>query len=82
MKATPAVDEPGAVIEKCVATAVVTVMAPLVPVIDGVTVSVPVIVCVPAVASVALKVPTPFVKVASAGSDAPGSELVKWTIPE
>ena len=56
-------------------------MASLVPVIDGVTVSVAVSVCVPAVRSVALNVPTPLVSVAFAGSVAAPSLLVKCTVP-
>jgi len=50
---------------------------PDVPVIVEVTVSVAVTVCVPAVSSVTEKVPTPLVRVASAGNCAEVSELVK-----
>ena len=56
-------------------------MALWLPVIELVTVSVAVTDCVPAVLRVTLKVPTPSVRVASAGRTAAGSELVKWTVP-
>ncbi len=46
-----------------------------------VTVSVAVIDWVPAVSSVAEKVPVPLVRVALAGSVAWASLLVKWTVP-
>ena len=46
-----------------------------------VTVSVAVIVWLPAVISVTLKVPAPLVSVALAGSTAAASLLVKWTVP-
>ena len=51
------------------------------PVIELVTVSVAVIVWLPAVLSVALKVPVPLVKVLLAGRTAAPSVLVKWTVP-
>src|SRR5947199_207804 len=56
-------------------------MALLVPVREAVVVSVAVRVRLPAVFSVALNVPTPFVNVPFAGSVAAGSLLVKWTVP-
>ena len=71
----------GALTAKCVAAAALTVMLPLVPVIEEVTVSVLVIVCVPAVFSVALKVPVPLVNVEFAGSVALPSVLVKCAVP-
>ena len=56
-------------------------MLPEVPVIAGVTVSLAVSVWLPAVFSVALNVPTPLVRVASAGKTAAPSVEVKWTMP-
>ncbi len=50
-------------------------------VIEGVTVSVAVIVWLPAVFNVAEKVPTPFVRVELAGSVAAPSLLVKCAVP-
>ena len=58
-----------------------TVMLPLVPVIEEVTVSVLVIVREPTVFKVALKVPTPLVNVESEGSTACASLLVKCAVP-
>src|SRR5437762_219964 len=52
-----------------------------VPVIEGVTVSVAVIVCDPAVLRVALKVPVPLVRVELTGSVAAPSVEVKCTVP-
>jgi hypothetical protein len=52
------------------------------PVIEGVAVSVAVIVCAPAVFNVAEKFPTPFVSVELAGSTAWPSVLVKCAVPE
>ena len=63
-----------------VATAL-TVIAPEVPVIDPVTVSVAVIALLPTVFSVAENVPTPFVSVEFAGNTAAPSVLVKCTVP-
>src|ERR1700690_2866920 len=63
-----------------VATAL-TAIAPAVPVIDPVTVSVAVIVLLPTVFSVAENVPTPFVSVEFAGNTAAPSVLVKCTVP-
>src|SRR5205085_111567 len=66
---------------KWVAAAALTAIALLVPVMLGVTVSVAVIVWLPAVFNVALNVPVPFVSVESAGSVAAPSVPVKWTVP-
>ena len=60
---------------------VFTVMFPLVPVIEEVTVSVLVIVREPTVFKVALKVPTPLVNVESEGGTACASLLVKCAVP-
>jgi hypothetical protein len=79
--AIPAVADAGALTLKCVTAAALTAIGPLVPVIDAVTVSVAVIVWLPAVSSVALNVPTPLVSVEFAGNTAAPSELVKCTIP-
>jgi len=78
----PVVAVAGATTEKCVVVPWPTVIDPEVPVTDGVTVSVAVMVCRPAVVSVAEKVPVPDTRVVSAGSVGPGSELVKCTMPE
>src|SRR5664279_2200915 len=71
----------GAETPRCVAPADATTMAALVPVMAALTVSVAVMVWLPAVVSVAGNVATPLVSVASAGSVAAASELVKWTVP-
>ena len=63
------------------AAAALTAMVLLVPVIELVTVSVAVIVWLPAVFRVALKVPAPLVRVLLAGRVAWPSLLVKWTVP-
>jgi hypothetical protein len=63
------------------AATVVTLMAPDVPVIDAVTVSVAAIVWLPKVLSVAVKLPTPSVSVEFTGNTAPSSLLVKCTLP-
>jgi hypothetical protein len=73
--------EAGAVTETCVAAPGFTVIDPLVPLIEDVTVSVAVIFRVPAVFRVAEKVPVPAVRLVSAGSVAAPSVLVKWTVP-
>jgi hypothetical protein len=73
----PAVATAGAETVKCVAAAADTIIEFDVPVIDGVPVSVAVMVCEPAVFSVAENVPTPQVNVASAGNTAAPSLLVK-----
>ena len=59
----------------------ITVIPDCVPVIVAVTVSVAVIVWLPAVFSVAEKVPVPLVSVEFAGSVAEPSLLVKCTVP-
>src|SRR5262249_59097255 len=58
-----------------------TVIDPLVPVTAGPSVSVPVMVCGPAVSRVAVNVPVPLVRAESAGRTACTSELVKWIVP-
>jgi len=65
-----------------IAAAALTVIVLLVPVMLVVTVSVAVIVWLPAVLSVALKVPVPLVSVLLAGRLALPSLLVKCTVPE
>ena len=77
MKAVPAVADAGAETEKWVAAAALTLIVFDVPVIEDDTVSVPVMVWLPAVFSVAENVPTPLVKVAFAGNTAAPSLLVK-----
>jgi hypothetical protein len=64
-----------------VAVPALTTIAPEVPVIDEVTVSVAVMVWLPAIFSVAENVPVPFVSVVFAGSTAWLSVLVKCTVP-
>lgn len=81
LKALPAVPDDGAVTTKCVAAPGFTVMELDVPVMDEVTVSVAVTVCVPSVFSVTENVPTPFVNVEFPGNVADGSVLVKCTVP-
>ena len=81
LKALPAVAEAGALTVKCVAAAADTVIVPLVPVIELVTVSVAVMVWLPPVASVALNVPVPLLSVELAGNTAEPSLLVKCTVP-
>jgi hypothetical protein len=66
---------------KCVADPALTTIAFDVPVIEEVTVSVAVTVRLPAVFSVALNVPVPFVSVLFAGKLALASVLVKCTVP-
>ena len=66
---------------KYAAAAADTLTAALVPVSDPLTVSVAVTVLLPAVLSVTLKLPEPFVNVELAGRTAAGSLLVKWTVP-
>jgi hypothetical protein len=77
LNAVPAVAVAGADTEKCVAAAGETAMVEEVPVKDAFVVSVTVMVWLPAVCSVAENVPVPLLNVASAGSDADPSELVK-----
>ena len=69
-------------IEKCEAAAGLTLTAPVVRVIAAFTVSVAVIVWLPAAFSVTLNVPTPLVNVLFVGRTAAASLLVKWTVPE
>ena len=66
---------------KLLAAAALTATRPLVPLMELVTVSVAVMVRLPAVFSVAENVPAPLVSVLSAGSTACASPLVKCTIP-
>ena len=61
--------------------AAVTVIAAEPVMAELVTLSVPAIVCMPAVSRVAETVAVPAAKVVSAGSFACGSELVKCTVP-
>ncbi len=70
LNALPAVALAGALTVKCVADAAATAMALLVPVMALVTVSVAVIVWLPAVSNVAPKLPVPFVRVLLAGRTA------------
>ena len=64
------------------AAAALTVIVPLVPVMELVTVSVAVIVWLPAVFSVALNVPVPLVKRGVGRQDAAWRRCcVKWTVP-
>ena len=77
LKGTLLVAPDGAATSSLEAAAAFTVMPVLEPVIDEDTVSVAVMDCDPAVFNVKLKLPTPFVRVVSDGSDAWLSELVK-----
>jgi len=77
---TPTVPFGGA--EEAIASGPMTFIALDGPVIEGVTVSVAVMVWLPAVFSVAEKVPVPLVNVAFAGKVACASLLVKCTVPE
>ena len=81
VKAVPAVALLGAPTLKCVAAAAPTRIALLVPVMELVTVSVAVMVWLPAVRKVALKLAVPLVKVLLAGKVALPSLLVKCTVP-
>ena len=81
LRATLAASVVGTEIEKCVAGPGLTEVVLEVPLIDALTVSVAVIVRLPAVFRVAVKVPTPLVRVASAGSTAWPSLLLKCTVP-
>ena len=74
---TPAVAVASNVTAKCVAGAGATVIVPLDPMTLLATVSVTINAAVPAVFSVALKVPTPPDNVVSAGNTAAASLLVK-----
>jgi hypothetical protein len=77
LKATPDAAVAGATTAKCVAAPAETVMAPDVPVIEAVTVSVAVTVWLPAVFKVRLKLPTPLTRVVLGGSTAAPSVEVK-----
>lgn len=77
----PAVAAAGAETSKCVAVVATTVIAPVMPVIEAVTVSVAVTVCVPTVFSVTEKIPVPLMSVLFAGRTACPSVLVKCTVP-
>ena len=77
LKATPAVALEGALTLKWVAAAALTVMVLLVPVMELLTLSVAVMVWLPAVFSVALKLVAPLVRVLLAGKLAIPSVLVK-----
>ena len=81
LNAVPGVAVAGAETVKCVAAVALTVTLLDVPVIEELSVSVAVMVWVPAVFSVAAKVPVPLVRVEFAGSTACPSLLVKWTVP-
>jgi hypothetical protein len=81
LNAVPAVALAGALTVKCVAAAALTLTFADVPVIEDVTESVAESVWLPAVLSVALKVPTPLVSVLFAGSTACPSLVVKCTVP-
>ena len=81
LNALPAVADAGADTAKCVAVPAVTLIEFDVPVIEAVTVSVAVMVCAPAVFSVAENVPVPLVRVVFAGNTAAPSLLVKCTVP-
>ena len=58
-----------------------TAIAPVVPVIDEVTVSVAVMVKLPTVFIVAGKFPSPLVRVEFPGSDGAPPVLLNWTVP-
>jgi hypothetical protein len=81
LNGVPAVAAPGALTLKWEAAAGLTATVFEVPVIDEDTVSVPVMVRLPAVLRVALKVLVPLDKVELMGRTAAPSELVKWTVP-
>ncbi len=83
LNAVPAVALVGALMTKCEAAAALTLMLALVPVTDVKTVSVAVIVRVPAKVRVAMKLPTPFVNVLIVGKlvCAFVSVLVNATVP-
>lgn len=77
----PAITAVCEAVSKIVVAFLLTATTPLVPVVAEVVVSVAAMVCEPAVFSIAEKVPTPLVSVASAGSAAAASVLVKCTVP-
>ena len=77
----PAVADAGAEATKCVAAPGETAIAPVVPIIDEVTVSVAVMVKLPTVFIVAGKFPSPLVRVEFPGSDGAPPVLLNWTVP-
>ena len=79
--AVPAVAAAGAVTRKCVAVPAETLTVFEVPVIEAVTVSVPVIVWLPSVFKVTESVLVPLINVTFAGRVAAPSVLVKCTVP-
>ena len=80
LKALPAVALDAALTEKCVAAAATTEIELLAPAIELVLVSVAVIVWLPAVSSVAPKVPVPLLSVLSAGRLNMPALVVKCTV--
>ena len=66
---------------RCGAWEATTGISDSVPLMAGVPVSLAVTESKPAVLSVTAKVPTPLMRVSSAGKTAWPSELVKWTVP-
>jgi len=81
LNALPVVAEAGAETVKWVAAPALTVMEFDVPVIEAFSASVPVMIRLPAVASVADNVLVPFVNVVFAGNVAAPSLEVKCTTP-
>lgn len=81
LNAVPAVADVGALTTSAVAGPAETVIFPDTPAIELVTVSVAVMVRVPAVFNVALNVPVPFVSAELAGSTACASVLLNLTAP-
>ena len=82
VKAAPAVALAGALMEKCVAVAVLTTATLLLtPVMPLFALSAARSTWLPTVLSVAVKVPTPFVRPLLAGSTAWPSLLLKCTVP-
>ena len=81
LNAAPAVAVAGVVRLKCVAAAAEVLIAPLVPTIELVTVSVAVTVRLPAVCRVTENVPVPAVRELLAGSTAAPSVLLNCTVP-
>src|SRR5579862_9241677 len=80
--AVPGMAEAGTTKPKWLAARKLTAIGALVPVMELVTVSVTVMVSLlPEVRSKEAKNPKPVVRVVSAGSDACGSLLLKWTTP-
>lgn len=84
LKAAPAVCGDDAETIKCVVGPGFTVMGLLVPVMDGVTESVAVMVCMPAILNAKLNIPVPFVRETPwpLTDTKVGSVLVKFTVPE